>query len=255
MDHHIKLHATTVVIVIALGLTVSLVTSTVVASRAYAGRAEQTASEHRTIDVKGSTRKHIRSDQAVWSISVIGRGAALTDAFAILDDGVRRVKQFLTDMDFSDAEVGVSAIDTTEHFARDAKGNLTRDITEYTLQRRFTITTADVDRVSRTAGRVTQLIENGVHVLSYSPEYYFTELAQLKIDLMAAASADARERAEKIAESTGCRLGELRDARMGVLQITRPHSTEVSSYGIYDTGTIDKDVRAVVSATFGIARN
>jgi hypothetical protein len=39
---------------------------------------------------------------------------------------------------------------------------------------------------------------------------------------------------------------------MGVLQITRPHSTEVSSYGIYDTDTIDKDVRAEVSVTFGV---
>ena len=153
MDHHIRLHATTVVIVIALGLTVSLITSTVVAARAYTGRAENTAREYRTIDVKGSTRQRIRSDQAVWSISVIGRGAALTDAFAILDDGVNRVRQFLKDMDFSDTEIGLSAIDTTEHYARDAKGNFTREITEYTLQRSFTVTTTDVIRVNRTAGR------------------------------------------------------------------------------------------------------
>ena len=70
---------------------------------------------------------------------------------------------------------------------------------------------------------------------------------------MAAASADARLRADNIASATGAALGELRDARMGVLQITRPLSTEVSSWGIYDTDTIEKDVRAVVTATFGIA--
>jgi hypothetical protein len=69
---------------------------------------------------------------------------------------------------------------------------------------------------------------------------------------MAAASADARARAEKIAHSTGCKLGVLRDAQMGVLQVTRPDSTETSDYGMYDTSTIEKDVQAVVTATFRI---
>ena len=40
--------------------------------------------------------------------------------------------------------------------------------------------------------------------------------------------------------------------RMGVLQITRPNSTDVSSYGIYDTSTIEKDVSVVVTTTFGL---
>jgi hypothetical protein len=253
MDYHIRLHATTAAIVITLGFTVSLVTSAVVVARAYSGRIEQAARQERTIVVTGSTRHRIRSDRAVWSIEVSGRGPALTDAFAVLDGGVRRVHAFLKEMGFGDGEIGIAAIDTHVHYVRDAKGNNTREIAEYTLQRRFVVTTHDVERVNQAAGRVTQLIEEGVHVISCPPEYYFTELAQLKIDLMAAASADAHSRAEKIAASTGARLGELRDARMGVLQITQPYSTKVASYGIYDTSTIDKDVRAVVSATFGIS--
>lgn len=44
----------------------------------------------------------------------------------------------------------------------------------------------------------------------------------------------------------------VRNARMGVLQIVRPELTEVSSGGIYDTSTIEKDVTAVVSLTFGL---
>jgi hypothetical protein len=39
---------------------------------------------------------------------------------------------------------------------------------------------------------------------------------------------------------------------MGVLQITQPNSTEVAGYGLYDTSTIDKDVTAVVTVTFGV---
>ena len=252
MDQHIRLHATTLAIVVTAGFAVSFVTSTVVAARAFTARSTQDLDARRTIDVKGSTRQRIRSDRAVWRITVSGNGPTLQQAFTVIDTGVQRVGRFLRDMGFGDGEIGLAAIDTCEHYVRDADGNATREIAEYTLDRRFIVTTTDVDRVNRTAGLVTQLIEEGVHVISFAPEYYFTQLAQLKIDLMAAASADAYARAERIASSTGATLGELRDAQMGVLQITQPHSTEVSSYGIYDTSTIDKDVRAVVSATFGI---
>jgi hypothetical protein len=39
---------------------------------------------------------------------------------------------------------------------------------------------------------------------------------------------------------------------MGVLQITAPDSTEVSDSGIFDTGTIDKDMTAVVNISFAV---
>jgi hypothetical protein len=39
---------------------------------------------------------------------------------------------------------------------------------------------------------------------------------------------------------------------MGVFQITAPYSTEVSDYGMYDTSTIDKQITAIVKASFEI---
>lgn len=89
----------------------------------------------------------------------------------------------------------------------------------------------------------------GIQVVSELPEYYYTQIAALKIDLIGEASKDARTRAEKIANHAGCRLSEVRNARMGVLPITRPNSTETSSQGIHDTSTIDKDVTSIVTLT------
>jgi len=59
-------------------------------------------------------------------------------------------------------------------------------------------------------------------------------------------------RAEQIATNSGCAIAEVRNARMGVLQITRPHSTEVSDSGLNDSSSIEKDVTAVVSLTFAL---
>ena len=46
--------------------------------------------------------------------------------------------------------------------------------------------------------------------------------------------------------------GPVRSVRTGVFQITRPHSTEVSDEGMYDTHTIAKDITAVLTITFAV---
>ena len=65
--------------------------------------------------------------------------------------------------------------------------------------------------------------------------------------MLGAASADARLRAGEIADKTGAKLGELSSASQGVFQITPAHSTEISGEGMYDTSSIEKTVRAVVT--------
>ncbi len=238
--------------VLALGAVLSVVISTAVAARAYQQRGQAAVESGQTLTVKGSTRQRIRSDQAVWRIQVTAEGEVLQETYGQLEAAVDEVAEFLGQCGFHDDEVGLSAIRTTTHHRRDAKGNITRDVSGFTLGRTFAVTSQLVQRVDHAAARVTELLERGVRVISNPPEYYYTGLADLKLDLMAAASNDARARAEKIASASGCRVGAVRTARMGVLQVTRPFSTEVSSYGMYDTSTIDKDVRAVVTITFGV---
>ena len=222
------------------------------ASRAYRGRDEDASLERRTLSVKGLARKRIRSDVAVWEIEVKGEAAALEGAYDALETGLSKVLEFLKRRGFPDSEIAHGAIRTETHYRRDADGEETREVAAYTLRRELTVTSGEVERVAGTAGEVTRLIREGVLVVSSAPEFYYTRIADLKIELMGLASQDARNRAEEIASNAGSRVGAVRSARMGVLQITRPHSTEVSSYGIYDTDTITKDVRAVVTVTFGI---
>ena len=64
------------------------------------------------------------------------------------------------------------------------------------------------------------------------------------------AAKDTRVRAQQIADATGARLGPLRSARMGVMQINPADSTETSSEGNNDTSSLDKDVIAVVTSNF-----
>ncbi|MHC4729544.1 MAG: SIMPL domain-containing protein [Planctomycetota bacterium] len=252
MEYRVRTDLIRSAVVVALGVTVSLIVATAVAARAYRGRAADSSRQQQTLAVKGLARQRIRSDLAVWSIEVKGEGTSLQEAFTMLEKGRKSVRAFLRTGLFDDSEVSVGAIRTETHYARDARGEETREVAAYTLRRGLTVTSKELPRVAAAAGEVTELIREGVLVVSQPPAYYYSRLADLKIELMAVASRDARARADAIASHTGCSVADVRDARMGVLQITPPHSTEVRGYGIYDTSTVEKDVRAVVAVTFGI---
>lgn len=237
---------------LSLAVVTSVVTSTVVASRAYLQKAAIGVKQYNSINVKGSVRQRLRSDKAAWQIRVSGEAGQLPEAYAILEAGVARVQEFLRVCEFPSDEIGLGAIDMSTYYANDEKGNATRQVSGYALSRSFFLTTADVDRVCNSAGKVTELLKDGVQVMSHAPEYYYTQIADLKIELLGKAAQDARQRADAIAAAAGARVADVRDAQMGVLQITRPLSTETSSYGMYDTSTIEKDVTAVVTLTLGL---
>ncbi len=241
-----------VAFVLAAGLAGGMIFSTLLASRAYADRGAQVERREDAITVKGSTRQRIRSDKANWCIRVQGEAKTLKESYDALAEGVRRTREYLIKRGFVDHEIGLGSIATATYFARDKEGHETREVSGFSLSRHFFIATPDVNRVNKSAGEVTELIEDGVILVSFPPEYHYSKIADLKVDLLGLASKDARSRADCIAQNAGCTVAEVRRANMGVLQITRPDSTEVSDSGVYDSTSIEKDVTAVVTLTFGL---
>jgi hypothetical protein len=120
----------------------------------------------------------------------------------------------------------------------------------YHVSQTLNVSTREIDVVEGVATRVGELIANGVDVSAQPIEYISTELTQAKLDALRAATDDARKRAEVLVTGLGGKLGTMRSSSLGVYQITPRDSTEVSDYGINDTSTRDKDVYAVVTATF-----
>lgn len=246
-------------VVMTVGATSGVITSAVVASRAITTKFEMPIRQEQALQVTGSARKRIRSDLAVWEISVSGEGRDLATAYKVLKDGCDRISAFLDAQKFTAAEVATGAIGTETHYKFETIGwpptqqrVQTEQIESYTLRRSYTITSSRVDDVAKPASEITELIKEGVKVVSSPPNYYYTKIGELKVEMLGEASKDARSRADQIVNNAGCTIAEVRHARMGVLQITKPNSTDVSSSGIYDTTTIEKDVAAVVGLTLGL---
>ena len=146
----------------------------------------------------------------------------------------------------------VSAITTTTLHGKDSNGIETSEITGYSLSQSISVRSDDVEKIAQIAREATELINQGILIESSAPQYYYTKIGDLKIEMLGEAAKDAKTRAEQIANSTGNSIGAVRSAKMGVLQITPADSTEVSDTGMYDTSSIDKDMTAVVNISFAV---
>lgn len=113
--------------------------------------------------------------------------------------------------------------------------------TSYELSQTVNVESQEVEKVEKISREVTELLNQGVQFYSQAPRYYYTKLADLKIEMISKATEDARIRAEQISLNSGGELGDLKSARMGVFQITGQNSAEDYSWGgTYNTTAKEK---------------
>lgn len=202
--------------------------------------------------VTGSARRPIRSDFIVWRLTVSTQSASLSGASTELTRSAERVRAFLRAEGVSDSLITTKPVEAYGIPEMTSEGRETGRILATRVSQTFEIRSPDVDGITRVSQRASSLITEGVPLQLQSPEYLYTQLNEIRTGLLEEATRDARQRAEAIARSTGAEIGAVRDARMGVFQVTPRFSTEVSDYGINDVTSIDKDVTAVVRVTFSI---
>jgi hypothetical protein len=202
------------------------------------------------ISVTGSAQKVITSDRAKWRIS-LSRSAALEslkDGYSQLKNDLNLLQAYLKKEGVDAKQITVGAISVEATYAN---YDMSRPA-GYTLRQEVTVESSDVAKLTATVQNAGSLLTQGAVVTTNSLEYYYSKLADVKVEMLAEATENARDRAAKIAQSAGSALGKLKEASMGVLQITPVNSTEVSDYGMYDTSSIEKQITAVVRASFGV---
>jgi hypothetical protein len=186
------------------------------------------------ISVTGLGSRDFVSDLIVWSGNFTRKSDDLKTAYAELDADREIIKKFLAEQGLAEKEVVFSAISieklSTELF--DRFGNRSGSVfAGYRLQQEIQIESKEVDKVENISREVSRLINQGVEFYSHTPQYFYTKLAALKIEMIAEATKDANSRAQKIAENAGSSVGGLKNAEMGVFQIVGQNSTEEYSWG------------------------
>lgn len=185
------------------------------------------------IYVTGLGSKDFTSDLIVWEGTFARRSFDLKSASAALNKDRETVKNYLISKGVPESSMVFSAVNIQKEYENhyDHNGNYTSTFSGYSLSQVVSIESGEVDKIENIVREVTELINEGVELYSPSPEYYYTKLAELKIEMIAAATQDARVRAEQIATNSNASLGHLRNATMGIFQITGQNSSEDYSWG------------------------
>ncbi len=208
------------------------------------------------ITVTGLAEKDFSSDQIVWTGNYSRKMMDLKSAYSSLKEDEGKIRTYLKGKGVADVEMVFSAVSIDKEFNTkyDAEGKqVGSEFTGFNLKQNVTVDSKDIIKVETISREVTELIESGIEFNSSPPSYYYTKLSELKVDLLAKASADAKQRAETIAKNAGSSLGKIKKATMGVFQITGQNSNEDYSYGgAFNTNAKNKTASITVKIDFAV---
>lgn len=205
-----------------------------------------------TLAVTGSAKTSVVSDTVKWN-SQVTRAVSIANldtGYTQIAADIAKVKTFLLDAGVPESEITISAVSFYENYSYGQ--NTSYNQREYILNQYVTVNSKDIQKITELSKGVDAVIAEGVIFQTMSLEYYISNLPELRVSLLGQAVADAKARAEELAKSSGKKVGTLKSASSGVVQVLSPNSTEVADYGSYDTSQIDKEVMVTVKASFTV---
>jgi hypothetical protein len=208
-------------------------------------------SEDQSINTTGSAKKVIVSDLGILRGMLNVDAATAKESYQKLQAQKPIVISYLKNAGFQEDSIEFQTVNSYANYSYNQNGQQI-GISSYTTSQMLSISSRDVNKIKEVSLDISSLVEQGVSFMVNQPEYYYTKIGDIKIEIQAEAAKDAMTRGKRIAEATGGELGTLRRARMGVIQITPENSNMVSDQGINDVSSIRKEITAVVNADFSI---
>ena len=207
--------------------------------------------EDRYVTVKGISEREVRADLAIWTIKIVAADNDLSVANAHIQNDIKQVRQFLArhKLDSGQAELqdfAVADAETNQYVNPTGRG------TRYVIRQAIVVRSKGPDVVLAASQQVAELVSAGV-VLSTNEEYrtggltfVFSGLNKLKPEMIAEATARAREGAEQFARDAHSPLGSIRQASQGVFSILPRDQVQ----GVMEAGQIAKTVRVVSTVEY-----
>lgn len=196
----------------------------------------------RAVTVRGLAERDVTADLATWTISY----AATSPDLAFAQDKVRRDRQAIEQF-FAGLGFPANALQPTGANV----ANFTTDgVTHYTVRERLSLRTSDVERAQKAVAQQFDLVSRGVMLEEGSAmTYSFTRLNDIKPEMVAEATRDARAAAEQFAKDSGAEVGQIREATQGYFTI-EARDGEAGGWGVSDSPY--KKVRVVTTVGFAL---
>lgn len=236
-------------VIVASILAVGLVVASFIFSTAYKYKFKTTES----INVTGNALKDFDADFVKWRATFSRKDYDIRVASDELKSDQAIVKNFLVSQGIKSNEIVFEAVNISKDFqyGSDVNGNSISQFSGYILSQDVTIESKELDKIEKASRQISDLISQGIELSSSNPNYYYSKLEDLKLELIAQASENAQQRAENIAKKSGAKLGDLKQADLGIFQITGKNDNEEYSYGgAFNTTSRQKTAQITVRTSY-----
>lgn len=194
----------------------------------------------RSVTVRGLAEREVTADLATWTISYSARSANLSEAQNDIDRDTAAIQAFFGELGFETEALQPSGVNVSQY---DNRGQQS-----YTIRQRLQLRTTDIERAQDAVARQFDLVRRGVVLEEGSGmSYTFTRLNEIKPEMVAEATQDARASANQFADDSGTGVGGIRSATQGYFSIAA-RDGDAGGYGVADTPY--KLVRVVTTIDF-----
>ena len=208
--------------------------------------------DNRSLIVKGLAEQEVKADLATWNIAFRRAGNDYAQLQSEIKADKEAVQAFLTKQGFTPAEVQQQPTRTVDKLTNEYSNNQGEDKARFILTGKYTVKSKNVDQVATALGHLDELQAQGILLDSdggANPSYALTNFNdQLRPLLLDQATANAKVTADQMAKKLGVKVGKLRSANQGVIQIFG--ADQDSEYG--GEGAIQKKLRVVSTFEFDL---
>jgi hypothetical protein len=206
-----------------------------------------------SITVTGSAKASATADNVVWTLMAQESSPNVSAAVKKVEQTVAVASDYLTKGGVPATSIETGAIGTFA-IQQYLNGNQTGKVLAYQATQNLIVRSKDVNLIKKLSDGIGALLATGVNMYNNGPQYYVSNLAALRPQLLADAMKDAKLRAQSITSAVGSKLGAVLAVSSGPVQVTAPDSVDTSAGGMYDTATIPKSVTVTVSVSFKVSK-
>jgi hypothetical protein len=241
---------------IALGVLLAIGMSA--AAFIFGVQAKNIGAGRQSISVKGLAEKNVVANYAEWKIGVQVIAPTFAEALAKLRKTRPLLDQFFEKHEFAKSALKESEEAVTPHMVmEELPEGRTRQVQRgFRAAQSILVTSTDLAKITKISKDALQLEADGQPVFYDSPLFLVSNLEDIKMSLIGAATENASKRATEFAKYGGVKVGAMRSASQGAFYIL-PVGTVIDANeygGTYDKTTIDKVARVVVTIEYNIER-
>ncbi|KWV92176.1 SIMPL domain-containing protein [Erythrobacter sp. YT30] len=196
----------------------------------------------RAVTVRGLAERNVTADLATWTISYSAKSESLSEAQSKVRADTEAIKQFFDGLGFP--------ADALQPTGANVSSSTIRGVTTYTVRQRLALRTDDIALAQKAVAQQFDLVSRGVFLEEGSGmSYTFTGLNDIKPEMVAEATKDARAAAQQFAQDSGADVGAIKDATQGYFSI-EARDGDGGGWGVSDSPY--KKVRVVTTVNFSL---